>query len=418
MADYITDLHIHSPHSRDTSKEMTLENTSMWAQKKGISVLGAGDFTNQDWLKELQAKLMPAENGLYRLKDSAEEINYLLSAEITCAFTALERARRMDLIIIAPSFSTVEKINSQLSWIADIKNIGQPMVEIEAKELARIVLEASPDCAVLPAHIWDLSSALFSGRDGFDAIDECFKEMTIKIDALETGLASDPPMNWRLSQLDAFQITSFSGARNLTDLGREATIFSLNELSYKNIITALRNPTDDIKISSTIEVFPQLNEFYYDGHQNCHIRFSPKDTFSHEGFCPACSKPLTLGVMNRLEQLADRPEGFAKPENRPPYRHMASLIDIIATANNSKKTDKTVMVEYDRIVTETMPELKLLAENSLNQFSGVISAKIIESIKRVQAGTINITPGYDGVSGVLDVIASEADELAGQDKLL
>ncbi|MFH0952168.1 MAG: endonuclease Q family protein [Patescibacteria group bacterium] len=419
MAEYIADLHVHSHHSREASKQMTLEQIAEWSTKKGLAVVAAADFTNSEWYQELQKKLLIQENGLYKLKEYDGDIKFILSAEVTCAFTKKERGRRINLLIIAPNFQVADEINSQLSWISDIKSQGLPTVEIEAEELVRIVMEASPDSAVIPANVWETSSSLFSTRDGFDKIDECFAEMVTKIGAIESGLASDPPMNWRLSQLDDFRILSFSGAREPEDMGREATIFSLSELTYSNIIKAIQQPTTEDKVSSTIEQYPELHEFYLDGHQSCHIRFTPEESDNHSGNCPTCQKPLTRGVMSRLEELANRPANIEKPDNRPPYRHVVPLLNIIAEARESKKKDKAVIEEYNTIIASAGPELKILTSDTPNQYAGAINPKILEGIKRTQAENINVTPGYADNKGVVNIFSpDEGVDKAGQDRLL
>src|SRR3989344_4849765 len=313
----VFDLELHSKYARAVSKDMVPENMAEWAVKKGIDVLGTGDFTHPAWFKELKEKLEPAEPGLFKLKRlpqtefgaRAKDARFLLQGEISCIYSKKGRVRRVHQLVYAPSFEVVEKINNKLNWIGNLKADGRPMLGLDSKKLLEIMLEASPEAYLIPAHAWTPWFGIFGSKSGFDSLEECFDELTPRVFAIETGLSSDPPMNWRVPFLYERAIVSGSDAHSLTRLGREATILKA-ELSYAGIFDALR--ARDERLAGTIEFFPEEGKYHYDGHRLCQVSFGPEETKQRRGLCSACGKPVTIGVMSRVARLAapDRPIGW------------------------------------------------------------------------------------------------------------
>ena len=393
---FIADLHIHSKYSRATSSQADLENYAKSAKEKGILVVGTGDFTHPQWLQEIKEKLEPAEPGLFKLKNSDNPTRFLLSSEVSCVYSKNGAVRKIHLLILAPSIDVVEKINTQLSWIGNLKADGRPTLGLDAKELLKIVLNTSEDAMVIPAHIWTPWFALFGSRSGFDSIEECFEEYSKYIYAGETGLSSDPPMNWRVSALDKITLVSNSDAHSPQKLGREANVFD-TELSYFAIIEAIKNK-DKEKFLYTIEFYPEEGKYHYDGHRNCGVRVSPKEAKKYNNICPVCGKPLTLGVLHRVEDLADREEGFV-PENAIPYKSLVPLQEIVAEAISQAPGTKEVLKEYHNLINQFDNEFNVLLNVKEEDLKSQTLPEIAEGIIRVREGRVNIEPGYDGVFG-------------------
>ncbi|MFH1367215.1 MAG: endonuclease Q family protein [Patescibacteria group bacterium] len=416
MPEFIADLHFHSKFSRAVSPEMNLENFAEWGKTKGIDVLGTADFTHPAWFAELKEKLEYQSNGLYKLKGSDSPIHFLLSTEISCIYTKNGKGRRIHLVVFAPDLATVEKIRAQLSWQGNLKSDGRPILGLDAKELTKIVLSASPNCLVIPAHIWTPWFSLFGSESGFDTLTECFDEFSDKIYAVETGLSSDPNMNWRLSQLDKKKIVSNSDAHSLANLGREATVFELENLSYNNILKAIRENDPKNKIAYTTEFFPEEGKYHWDGHRDCQVRFSPKETLKANGLCPKCGKRLTIGVAYRVEKLADREENF-KPENRPPFKSLVPLEQIIAESLGTGVKTKGVRREYDNIIKLGKNEFNILINLPWEEIKKITRPEIAEGIQKVREKKLTILPGYDGVYGTVKVFGEVAGKEKGQKSL-
>ncbi|MDP3964716.1 MAG: endonuclease Q family protein [bacterium] len=406
MPKFITDFHIHSKYSRAVSQNMTLDNISEWGVKKGIEVIGTGDFTHPEWFKELTEKLERQKNGLYSLKGTDQAMWFVPSTELSCIYSQNGRGHRIHIVIVAPDLETVETINAQLGWQGNLKSDGRPILGISSIELASVVLGASSDCLIIPAHVWTPWFSLFGSMSGFDRLTDCFGEFSDQVPAIETGLSSDPPMNWRLSQLDSKQIVSFSDAHSLQNLGREATVFELESLSYKNIATALRRPTEQNKISHTIEFYPEEGKYHWDGHRNCDVRWSPGQTAQHNGLCPKCGKSVTVGVMNRVSVLADRPEGYNN-DARPPYKSLVPLAEIIAEVLGVGKNSKSVQREYDQLINGERNEFGVLLDMPIDALREITLPKIAEGIQRVRKGRIRIEPGFDGEFGTVKVFTED-----------
>ena len=397
---FIADFHLHSKFSRATSREMNLENLERAAQKKGILVLGTGDFTHPEWLKELKGKLEKAEEGLFKLKNKDSKIRFLLTTEISCIYPKGEKLRKIHLLLFSPSFEICEEINSKISAFGNLAADGRPTLTIGAKEILKIILSISEDCLVVPAHIWTPWFSLFGSRSGFDSIEECFEEYSKYIFAGETGLSSDPKMNWRLSSLDKITLISCSDAHSPRNIGREANVFE-TELNYFSIVEAIKKK-DKSKFLYTIEFFPEEGKYHYDGHRNCGIRLHPRETRKYNGICPVCGRPLTIGVLNRVEQLADRPEGFV-PENAIPFKSLIPLREIIADAIGQEPETIKVKKEYENLIENFENEFKVLLEVKREDLERVTLPEIAEGIIRVRKGKVFIEPGFDGVYGKIRI---------------
>ncbi|MCD6550019.1 DNA helicase UvrD [bacterium] len=411
----IADFHIHSKYSRATSPQTDLENLDKWAKLKGIKVLGTGDFTHPLWFQELKEKLEPVEPGLFKLKNSDSDVRFILTVEISNIYSKAGRVRKIHNVIFSPSFEVAEKINTQLGWIGNLKSDGRPILGLDSKELLKIVLDASDKCLVVPAHIWTPWFSLFGSRSGFDSIEECFEDYSKYIYAVETGLSSDPAMNWRLSALDNIALISNSDAHSPQKIGREANVFD-TELDYFSIIEAIKNK-DPQRFLYTIEFYPQEGKYHYDGHRNCGISCSPQESKKYNNICPVCGKPLTIGVLNRVEELADRPEGF-RPEGSIPFKSLIPLKEIIAEALGLGSETKEVDTEYNNLIKQFESEFNVLLHVSRQDLETVVLPEIAEGIIRAREGKVYIEPGYDGVYGKIRIFSKgEKRELSKQKTL-
>ena len=403
----IADFHIHSPYSRAVSKEMTLENLDVWAQKKGINILGTGDFTHPVWFKEIQNKLKEREPGLFTLKTnkSSEATRFILTAEISSIYTKNNKGRRVHNLIFAPNLEAVKKISTQLGWIGNIKSDGRPILGLDPKELLKIVLEVDQKCFLAPCHCWTPWFSIFGSMSGFDSIEECFEEYSKYIFAGETGLSSDPAMNWRLSSLDKIALISNSDAHSLQNLGREANVFEIKpeKLSFDEIKRIIKEK-DKKKFLYTIEFFPEEGKYHYDGHRLCQVRLSPKETKKYNGICPVCGKSLTIGVMSRVEELADREENFI-PQNIIPFKSLVPLREIIAESLAQGKATKLVVEEYEKLVSKGGSEFKILLDLSEAELLEITLPRIVEGIIKVRRKELFILPGYDGEYGAVKIFS-------------
>jgi uncharacterized protein (TIGR00375 family) len=393
---------------------MDLESLAKWAKIKGILVLGTGDFTHPAWFKNLKENLIPAEPGLYKLKQQEtrdkeqEEIRFILTTEVSCIYSKGGRVRKIHLILFAPSFEIVEKINQKLNFYGNLAADGRPTFGLDAKELLKIVLNISGDCLIVPAHLWTPWFSLFGSRSGFDSIEECFGEYSKYIFAGETGLSSDPAMNWRLSALDKITLISNSDSHSPQKIGREANVFEGEELSYSSIINAIKNrdrvSVNSLRLVYTVEFYPQEGKYHYDGHRLCEISLSPQETKKYNGICPVCGKLLTIGVLNRVEKLADRPEGF-KPENAIPFKSLIPLEEIVADALGQGVGTIEVEKEYKNLLEKFGNEFRVLVDVPRKDLEIITLPEIAEGIIRVREGKVFIEPGYDGVYGKIRIFS-------------
>ncbi len=420
---FVADLHIHSKYSRATSREMSPESIWKWAQLKGVTVVGTGDFTHPEWLKELQEKLEPAGNGLYTLKEGLRCVDvpdscraepfFLLSAEISCIYSKGGRTRKVHSIVFMPDFAGAARLNAVLSGIGNLSADGRPILGLDAKELLRMVMDASPEAVLVPAHAWTPHFSVFGAMSGFDSLEECFEELTPHIHAIETGLSSDPRMNWRLSGLDRVTLISNSDAHSPAKIGREANIFD-TDLSYHAVMEAIRTKKG---LTGTIEFFPEEGKYHYDGHRLCGVSLSPRETIRHGYLCPVCGRRVTVGVMHRVEELADRDEGFTPPGS-PGYHPVIPLPEIIAEALKVGVGSKRVQNEYLKVLSSIGNEFTVLLEAPLEDIGKAGSALLMEAVSRMRSGRVHIAPGFDGEYGRIRIFEKvEREEIKGQ-KLL
>lgn len=393
---------------------MEVEALARWAKKKGIMLLGTGDFTHPTYFAELQSKLEPVGNGLLKLRKGDPGICYILTTEVSNIYSQGGKVRRIHNLIFAPSFEAVEAIRSKLGNLGKLSSDGRPIFSFTAKELVKMILDISEDCLIIPAHAWTPWFSIFGANSGFDSIEECFGEMSPYIRAIETGLSSDPEMNWRLSALDAITLISNSDAHSPSRLGREANAFDC-ELDYKEVIETIRKK-DGRKLLFTIEFFPEEGKYHYDGHRQCGVIFSPAQTRTNQYICPKCHKKLTVGVMHRVEELADRPEGFI-PKNAIPSIHLIPLEEIIAEGMGYRVGTKAVETEYDRLVERGGSEFQILLDIPPDKLATFIPAKIMEGIIRMRQGKVSIIPGHDGVYGKIKLLPEKKEEEGTKEQL-
>jgi uncharacterized protein (TIGR00375 family) len=408
--EFMADFHIHSKYSRATSKDMDVRHIAEWAKIKGITLMGTGDFTHHLWLEELKHNLEDLGNGLFKYND----IYFILTAEISSIYSKKGKTYRIHNMVFAPSFKTVDKIDETLARYGNLASDGRPILGLDARELARIIFDIDENCMIVPGHIWTPWFSLFGSMSGFDKIEDCFEAQTPKIFALETGLSSDPAMNWRLSALDRFTLTSNSDSHSPSKIGREANVFDC-ELNYKTIREILKTK-DKKRFLYTIEFFPEEGKYHYDGHRLCGIRWSPKETKKYNGKCPKCGKPVTVGVMNRVGQLADRPEGFV-PSNVIPFKNLIPLDEIIAEAKGVTKASVGVERDYRAYVAKFGTEFEILLRASKEDLLKGLPARVAEAVLRVREGKVNIKAGFDGEYGIISIFGTEEKQQKNEEQL-
>ena len=421
---FITDLHVHSHYSRATSKDMCPEGIWKWAQLKGITAIGTGDFTHPGWLRELDEKLEPGGDGLFELREEFRpkdvpascraDVRFILSAEISCIYSKNGKTRKVHSIVLAPDFASAARLNIALSKIGNLRSDGRPILGLDAKELLRITLDASPDAMLIPAHAWTPHFSVFGAASGFDSLEECYEDLTPHIHAIETGLSSDPPMNWRLSALDRITLVSNSDAHSAPKLGREANILD-TDLSYVSIIAAIRTRKGFL---GTIEFFPEEGKYHYDGHRDCGVSLTPEETIHHDYLCPVCNRKVTVGVMHRVEKLADRKRGF-RPADAPGFTSIIPLPEIIAEGLRCGANTKKVNELYFQLLERLGNEFDILMHVPLDDIGRAGTPLLREAISRMRAGDVRIAPGYDGEFGKVRIFEDvERKEIKGQMKLL
>jgi uncharacterized protein (TIGR00375 family) len=397
----IADLHVHSRYSRATSKDMDVDNIALWAHRKGINLVGTGDFTHPTYLKELKKKLVPTDDGIFVLKGSKKDVHFMLTTEVSNIYSYKGKTRRIHNILTAPSLEAVDTINKALSRFGRLDYDGRPIFGFNAKDLVKLVADASSSCMVIPAHAWTPWYSVFGSNSGFDSIEECFEDQAKYIYAIETGLSSDPPMNWRLEALDGITLISNSDAHSPEKLGREANVFECT-MSYNDIVTAIKTK-DKKRFLYTIEFFPEEGKYHFDGHRNCKISFSPEQTRQHNGICPVCGKPLTIGVLNRVDKLATRKDG-AVPNNAIPFKHLIPLKEIMAgVLAVGVNTVKVNRLYTEVVIDKGIPELDILQDTPVPELKRMLPENILNGIMKVRNGKVNIAPGYDGEYGKISI---------------
>ncbi len=417
---YLADIHIHSRYSRATSRDCDIEHLDLWAANKGIALVGTGDFTHPAWREELRTALVRGEDGLYTLKaerrlprqasDAGEPPRFVVTGEISSIYKKDGRTRKVHNLIVLPSLEAAELLAQRLEAIGNIRSDGRPILGLDSRDLLEITLEACPEALFIPAHIWTPHFSMFGAFSGFDTVEACFGDMAPYIHAVETGLSSDPPMNWRVSALDRFTLISNSDAHSPAKLGREANLLD-GECSYDALRRAV---TTGEGMAGTLEFFPEEGKYHFDGHRNCHQCLRPSETIQLDGKCPVCGKKLTIGVDHRVEDLADRPEGF-RPESAKPFENLIPLQEVIASSTGTSAASRKTAEQYNRLLASLGPEFRILRELPLDIIEPVAGAHIAEGIRRMRAGEVVRHPGYDGEYGVISLFApGELETFSGQ----
>ena len=427
---YIADLHIHSRYSRATSRDGIPEYLELWARRKGIGLLGTGDFTHPAWRKELKEKLLPAEEGLYILNpvfraagdfllgpedDGENRPRFVVTGEISSIYKKNGKVRKVHNVIVLPSLEAADALARKLEAIGNIHSDGRPILGLDCRDLLEITLETCAQAIFIPAHIWTPHFSLFGAFSGFDTIEECFEDLTSHIHALETGLSSDPPMNWRLSALDRYHLVSTSDAHSPNKLGREATLIE-GELSFPGLKQAMESGPEG-GLAGTIEFFPEEGKYHLDGHRSCGLCLEPAETIRYNGRCPVCGKKLTIGVLHRVEQLADRPEGYQRA-GAPAFESLAPLPEVIAASTGMSAASTKVTAQYLELLRRLGPEFRILRQTTLEAVAQAAGPCIAEGLRRLRAGEVRRIPGYDGEYGIIRLLEpEEIDHFKGQGSL-
>ena len=398
---FYTDLHIHSKYSRATSKNLTLEELAIWAKKKGLSLIGTGDFTHPAWFEEIKQKLIPSDDGTFRLKPEIEkEINasvkFMLTVEISTIYKKWGKTRKVHHVVFVPNLKTAEIFRNKLDAIGNIKSDGRPILGLDSRNLLEIVLESGENSYIIPAHIWTPWFSVLGSKSGFDSIEDCYGDLSEHIFALETGLSSDPEMNWRVSKLDKYRLVSNSDAHSASKLAREATVFDIDP-NYYSIMNALKTGEGYV---GTVEFFPEEGKYHEDGHRKCNICMSAEETQKHNGICPVCGKPMTIGVSYRVNELADKKDLKILPKTAGKVYSLIPLQEIISEIMQVSASSKSVCNEYEKLINKFGTELSILQDIPTDEISKT-SEILAEAIARLRKGQVIKQAGYDGEYGVI-----------------
>lgn len=408
MLTKILDLHIHSKYSRSCSKDLELPKIARACENKGIDIVATADFTHPAWFEHIKESLAEENKGIYKLKDNSSQTRFVLSTEISCIYKHKEATRRLHLVLLAPNIKAVEKFNSELDKRGvNLKSDGRPIMGLSAKEVLKIMIEVDPEMMMIPAHAWTPWFAIFGSKSGYDSLEECFEELTPQIKVIETGLSSDPPMNHRLSQLDNIVLVSNSDAHGLPNLGREANVLAFidePEITYGEIKRII-STGDRKKFLSTIEFYPEEGKYHYDGHRDCQICFTPQQTKQAKYICPNCRKKLTVGVLHRVDDLADRAADQIPSDKFIPHRYIVPLREIIAFIFGVGPKSKKVAKEYCHLIKNIGNEFFILLSANEQQIKNNSTDKNIWlAIKNMRDGQVKVSPGYDGEFGQVNVL--------------
>ena len=404
----IGDLHIHSRFSMATSREGTPENLDFWARKKGVSLIGTGDFTHPVWRKELRERLVPEENGLYRLREEyvkeesrkfqGEGTRFVVSGEISSIYKKNGKTRKVHNVILLPSLEAADTMAQRLEKIGNIHSDGRPILGLDSHDLLEMMLDVCPDGILIPAHIWTPHFSVLGAKSGFDSVEECFEELTPYVHALETGLSSDPAMNWRISKLDRYQLVSNSDAHSPSKLGREANLLDI-DCSYEGLYRAIQTGEG---LEGTVEFFPEEGKYHFDGHRKCGVSLSPVEAERLGGICPVCGKKLTMGVDHRVEQLADREEGFVKKDGKK-YESLVPLPEVVAACMGYSTASKKVQGCFEQMMQTLGTEFDILRNVPAEDIKSCAGERIAEGIENVRTGNVKRIPGYDGEYGKIQL---------------
>ena len=406
----IADLHIHSRFSMATSKEGTPENLDFWARKKGISLIGTGDFTHPVWREELKERLVSEGNGLYRLRDEyvkeesrkfpGEGTRFVVSGEISSIYKKNGKTRKVHNVILLPSLEAADAMAQRLEKIGNIHSDGRPILGLDSHDLLEMMLDVCPEGILIPAHIWTPHFSVLGAKSGFDSVEECFEELAPYIHALETGLSSDPAMNWRISKLDRYQLVSNSDAHSPSKLGREANLLDI-DCSYEGLYRAIQTGEG---LEGTVEFFPEEGKYHFDGHRKCGVSLSPVEAERLGGICPVCGKKLTMGVDHRVEQLADRAEGFVKKDGKK-YESLVPLPEVISTCMGYSAASKKVQGCFEQMLQTLGTEFDILRNVPAEDIKTCAGERLAEGIENVRTGKVKRIPGYDGEYGKIQLFA-------------
>ena len=404
----IADLHIHSRFSMATSKEGTPENLDFWARKKGISLIGTGDFTHPVWREELKERLVSEGNGLYRLRDAyvkeesrkfpGEGTRFVVSGEISSIYKKNGKTRKVHNVILLPSLEAADAMAQRLEKIGNIHSDGRPILGLDSHDLLEMMLDVCPEGILIPAHIWTPHFSVLGAKSGFDSVEECFEELTPYVHALETGLSSDPAMNWRISKLDRYQLVSNSDAHSPSKLGREANLLDI-DCSYEGLYQAIQTGQG---LEGTVEFFPEEGKYHFDGHRKCGVSLSPVEAERMGGICPVCGKKLTMGVDHRVEQLADRAEGFVKKDGKK-YESLVPLPEVISACMGYSTASKKVQGCFEQMIQTLGTEFDILRNVPSEDIKSCAGERIAEGIENVRTGNVKRIPGYDGEYGKIEL---------------
>ena len=404
----IADLHIHSRFSMATSKEGTPENLDFWARKKGISLIGTGDFTHPVWREELKERLVSEGNGLYRLKDAyvkeesrkfpGEGTRFVVSGEISSIYKKNGKTRKVHNVILLPSLEAADAMAQRLEKIGNIHSDGRPILGLDSHDLLEMMLDVCSEGILIPAHIWTPHFSVLGAKSGFDSVEECFEELAPYIHALETGLSSDPAMNWRISKLDRYQLVSNSDAHSPSKLGREANLLDI-DCSYEGLYRAIQTGEG---LEGTVEFFPEEGKYHFDGHRKCGVSLSPVEAERLGGICPVCGKKLTMGVDHRVEQLADRAEGFVKKDGKK-YESLVPLPEVISACMGYSTASKKVQGCFEQMIQTLGTEFDILRNVPSEDIKSCAGERIAEGIENVRTGNVKRIPGYDGEYGKIEL---------------
>jgi uncharacterized protein (TIGR00375 family) len=430
--EFVADLHLHSKYSRAVSKDMTLQNMAIWANKKGLNIISCADWTHPLWRRQIRQELEEAEEGLFKLKNSNFDTRFLLSVEISSIYSQQGKIRRIHNLVWSPSFETSEKISNELiKRGANLSSDGRPTIGLSSIALAELVFSIDDKAMIIPCHVWTPWFSLYGANSGFDSIEDCFGEYSKYIYGVETGLSSDPFMNWQIKELENRSILSFSDAHSMAKMGREATVFmpkntvknskaKAKSISYEDIRLAIMGGKHaNFKIGYTIEFYPEEGKYHYTGHRNCNFVQSPDKTKQDGDICPICGKPLTIGVMHRVEELSGSSSNFKAESSKlnsngvkwiiddkklhPPFVKLVPLLEIIAESMSSTVSSQRVIDIYNQLCKKFGSEIAVLLKASIINIEKEAGEKIAEGIKKVRSGEIVILPGFDGQYGIVKI---------------